>query len=210
MPGDGAKVIKSVGVANVTPTGFVAGLRLVIDPPLGSLPYEAKSPVPLPDTFQPGGPPETAGQGVCTGVTGGQKLKTPPDVKVNTPVQVALPFTAMAMAGMDSARNAPQAKPPSTSFFGLFIVSVSVELLRRSMTASLHPPRSRAVSACSCRRSPPGSCVLPLICIWFSEPIAEATGGFVRASPPLLVWLFGWITLLMPLGLKLVILYEFS
>jgi len=52
--------------------------------------------------------------------------------------------------------------------------------------------------------------VVPLTCIWFSESIAEATAGFVRASPPDLVWLFGWITLLMPLVVKLVILYEFS
>ena len=54
------------------------------------------------------------------------------------------------------------------------------------------------------------SCVVPLTCIWFSESIAEATAGFVRASPPDLVWLFGCITLLMPLVVKLVILYEFS
>jgi hypothetical protein len=55
-----------------------------------------------------------------------------------------------------------------------------------------------------------GSCVVPLICVWFPEPIAEATGGFVRASPPFLVWLFGWIALLMPLVLQLVVLYTYG
>jgi hypothetical protein len=54
------------------------------------------------------------------------------------------------------------------------------------------------------------SCFLPLVCVWFPEPLADLTGGFVRASPPFLVWLFGWITLLMPLVLKLVVLYTFS
>jgi len=63
-PGAGAKVIKSVGVANVTPTGLVAWLRVVIVPPLGSLPYGARFAVPLPGTFQPGAPAETGGQGV--------------------------------------------------------------------------------------------------------------------------------------------------
>ena len=55
-----------------------------------------------------------------------------------------------------------------------------------------------------------GYCALPLLCIWFSELVAEATSGFIRESPPFFVWLFGWITLLMPLVLKLVILDEFS
>jgi hypothetical protein len=54
------------------------------------------------------------------------------------------------------------------------------------------------------------SCALPLICIWFSEPVADITGGLVRPSPPFLVWLFGWITLLMPLVLWLTALYVFG
>ena len=54
------------------------------------------------------------------------------------------------------------------------------------------------------------SCALPLACIWFSEPIGEATRGFVKASPPALVWFLGWITLLMPLFLKLVVLSVFG
>jgi hypothetical protein len=41
---------------------------------------------------------------------------------VNTPVQVALPVIGIAMAGTDNARNAPQARPPSKSFFGLFVI----------------------------------------------------------------------------------------
>lgn len=55
-----------------------------------------------------------------------------------------------------------------------------------------------------------GCCLVPLICVWFPEAMAEATGGNVRASPPGLVWLFGWVTLLIPLMLKLVALYVYS
>jgi hypothetical protein len=54
------------------------------------------------------------------------------------------------------------------------------------------------------------SCALPLACIWFSELIGEATGTFVQASPPFLVWFLGWITLLVPLFLKLVVLSVFG
>src|SRR2546425_7765332 len=43
-------------------------------------------------------------------------------VRVNTPVQVALPAIGIAMAGTDSARNAPQAKPPSKSFVVLVVI----------------------------------------------------------------------------------------
>jgi hypothetical protein len=52
-------------------------------------------------------------------------------------------------------------------------------------------------------------CVLPLACVWFPEPLADITRGFVTPSPPFLVWILGWITLLMPLMLKLVVLYTF-
>ncbi len=52
-------------------------------------------------------------------------------------------------------------------------------------------------------------CLLPLVSVWFSEPIGEAAAGWARPSPPLLVWLFGWITLLIPLVLKLESVYFF-
>jgi hypothetical protein len=128
--GGPAKVTKSVGGLTVTPTGLLAGLRDVIVPPRGSDPFAAKSPVPLPGTFHPGGPAGTDGQGVCVGTTGGQKLSVfavkpaggVPSVNVNTPVQVAVPFIGIAIAGTDSARNAPVAKPLNQSFFTMVCI----------------------------------------------------------------------------------------
>src|SRR5262249_2329455 len=111
--GGPAKVTKSVGVARVTPTGLVAELSELIVPPRGSAPLAAISPLPVPGTFQPGGPIGMAGQGVCTGGTGAQKLRTPPVVKVNTPVHVAVPLIGLAMAGRAIAVNAAHTKPRS-------------------------------------------------------------------------------------------------
>jgi hypothetical protein len=108
---------------------------VVMVPPLGSDPYGARSRVPLPGTFQPGGPPETEGQGVCVGVTGGQKLRALavnppgglPEVKVKTPVHVAVPLIGIAMAGTESATNAPHIKIGINSFFRF----VTFRILRR-------------------------------------------------------------------------------
>jgi small-conductance mechanosensitive channel len=49
-----------------------------------------------------------------------------------------------------------------------------------------------------------GICFVPLMCVWFPEALGEATPAEVRESPPSLVWLFGWFTLLLPLIAKLV------
>ena len=43
-------------------------------------------------------------------------------------------------------------------------------------------------------------CVLPLACIWFPDASADFIGGRIdRESPPRLVFILGWIVLLVPL-----------
>jgi len=129
--GGPAKVTKSVGGTTVVPTGLLAGLRDVMFPPAASAPFAVMSPVPLPGTFQPGAPAGTDGQGVCVGATGAQKLRVfavkpgtlVASVNVNTPVQVAVPFIGIAIAGTDSAMSAPVAKPLNQSFFTMVCIS---------------------------------------------------------------------------------------
>jgi hypothetical protein len=56
------------------------------------------------------------------GVTGGQKLNTPPVVRVRTPVIVAVPVIGVAMAGMDHAKNTPKAKALSLLKFSIIML----------------------------------------------------------------------------------------
>jgi Zn-finger nucleic acid-binding protein len=44
-----------------------------------------------------------------------------------------------------------------------------------------------------------GFCVLPILCIWFPEPLGNLVGGRItKRSPRLFVWALGWVVLLLP------------
>ena len=49
-------------------------------------------------------------------------------------------------------------------------------------------------------------CLIPLGCIWFPESLGDYIGGNVNApSPPFLVFILGWIVLLLPMVAGLLI-----
>jgi hypothetical protein len=53
------------------------------------------------------------------------------------------------------------------------------------------------------------SCILPVACIWFPDVLGA--GAYARIhveSPPLLVWLMGWVVLLVPLFASLLFWLE--
>jgi hypothetical protein len=42
-------------------------------------------------------------------------------------------------------------------------------------------------------------CALPLLCIWFPDTLGQHVGGRItKPSPAWLVWVFGWVVLLVP------------
>jgi len=73
---------------------------------------------------------------------GGQKLRVSavnpvgglPEVKVNTPVHVAVPMMGIAMAGTDSATNTPHVKTGNNNLFRIFVM---FRILRFNLTESL-------------------------------------------------------------------------
>ena len=43
-------------------------------------------------------------------------------------------------------------------------------------------------------------CFLPMFCIWFPDAMGDTvSGNITRSSPPMFVFVFGWIVLLMPI-----------
>jgi hypothetical protein len=56
-------------------------------------------------------------------------------------------------------------------------------------------------------------CVVPLACIWFPEALGDYTGYLVfdritKASPSIFVWFMGWVVLLLPLIVALILWLE--
>jgi hypothetical protein len=56
-------------------------------------------------------------------------------------------------------------------------------------------------------------CIVPTACIWFPEALGDYTGMFLfdsvtKESPPFLVWLFGWLVLLLPVIVRTILRIE--